>query len=313
MVGFQKEGFLKSSTSQGRDQLPVQVADVTGEQDGEVPGSSGQAGRHRGSSPSTPAEEQESSVPASDEDSPARTTESWQWPLSSSETHSNVGEDFEGFQTPARTPECTMDIQSPGDQSLSRTPQFESDSPEEEEGNDEMNEERCGVEPVPRDRGWRGQPQLTEGEKLLMETNSRIVQLLENIKREHAQSMGLMSQSMGRMELQLGIVATSTRAIHNYLSEILAFLKQPRTQVLETRISQRATPHVELTCASTWTGEDAVASSTVCLPGAEGTSDSREPPQATLPCRSGRLQRAITERASLPMPTRQAKGGGKKK
>lgn len=26
MVGFQKEGFLKSSTSQGRDQLPVQVA-----------------------------------------------------------------------------------------------------------------------------------------------------------------------------------------------------------------------------------------------------------------------------------------------
>ncbi|OPJ74052.1 SH3 and multiple ankyrin repeat domains protein 2 isoform D [Patagioenas fasciata monilis] len=228
------------------------LADVTGEQDGEVPGSSGQAGRHRGSSPSTPAEEQESSVPASDEDSPARTTESWQWPLSSSETHSNVGEDFEGFQTPARTPECTMDIQSPGDQSLSRTPQFESDSPEEE-GNDEMNEENRGVEPVPRDRGWRGQPQLTEGEKLLMETNSRIVQLLENIKREHAQSMGLMSQSMGRMELQLGIVATSTRAIHNYLSEILAFLKQPRTQVLETRISQRATPHVELTCASTWT------------------------------------------------------------
>ncbi|OXB73598.1 UNVERIFIED_CONTAM: hypothetical protein H355_002051 [Colinus virginianus] len=226
--------------------------DVTGEQDGEVPGSSGQAGRLRGSSPSTPAEEQESSVPASDEDSPARTTESWQWPLSSSETHSNVGEDFEGFQTPARTPECTMDIQSPGDQSLSRTPQFESDSPEEE-GNDEMNEEHRGVEPVPRDRGWRGQPQLTEGEKLLMETNSRIVQLLENIKREHAQSMGLMSQSMGRMELQLGIVATSTRAIHNYLSEILAFLKQPRTQVLETRISQRATPHVELTCASTWT------------------------------------------------------------
>ncbi|KAK2511812.1 Shank2 [Columba guinea] len=145
-----------------------------------------------------------------------------------------------------------MDIQSPGDQSLSRTPQFESDSPEEE-GNDEMNEENRGVEPVPRDRGWRGQPQLTEGEKLLMETNSRIVQLLENIKREHAQSMGLMSQSMGRMELQLGIVATSTRAIHNYLSEILAFLKQPRTQVLETRISQRATPHVELTCASTWT------------------------------------------------------------
>ncbi|PKU33456.1 sh3 and multiple ankyrin repeat domains protein 2 [Limosa lapponica baueri] len=145
-----------------------------------------------------------------------------------------------------------MDIQSPGDQSLSRTPQFESDSPEEE-GNDEMNEEHRGVEPVPRDRGWRGQPQLTEGEKLLMETNSRIVQLLENIKREHAQSMGLMSQSMGRMELQLGIVATSTRAIHNYLSEILAFLKQPRTQVLETRISQRATPHVELTCASTWT------------------------------------------------------------
>ncbi|KAF4802030.1 SH3 and multiple ankyrin repeat domain 2 [Turdus rufiventris] len=225
---------------------------VTGEQDGEVPGSSGQASHHRGSSLSTPAEEQESSVPASDEDSPARTTESWQWPLSSSETHSNVGEDYEGFQTPARTPECTMDIQSPGDQSLSRTPQFESDSPEEE-GNDEMNEERCGVEPVPRDRGWRGQPQLTEGEKLLMETNSRIVQLLENIKREHAQSMGLMSQSMGRMELQLGIVATSTRAIHNYLSEILAFLKQPRTQVLETRISQRATPHVELTCASTWT------------------------------------------------------------
>lgn len=288
------------------------MPDVTGEQDGEVPGSSGQASRHRGSSPSTPAEEQESSVPASDEDSPARTTESWQWPLSSSETHSNVGEDFEGFQTPARTPECTMDIQSPGDQSLSRTPQFESDSPEEE-GNDELNEEHRGVEPVPRDRGWRGQPQLTEGEKLLMETNSRIVQLLENIKREHAQSMGLMSQSMGRMELQLGIVATSTRAIHNYLSEILAFLKQPRTQVLETRISQRATPHVELTCASTWTGEDAVASSTVCLPGAEGTSDSREPPQATLPCRSGRLQRAITERASLPMPTRQAKGGGKKK
>lgn len=26
MVGFQKEGFLKNSTSQGRDQLPVQVA-----------------------------------------------------------------------------------------------------------------------------------------------------------------------------------------------------------------------------------------------------------------------------------------------
>ena len=80
-----------------------------------------------------------------------------------------------------------MDIQSPGDQSLSRTPQFESDSPEEE-GNDEMNEEHRGVEPVPRDRGWRGQPQLTEGEKLLMETNSRIVQLLENIKTEILQS-----------------------------------------------------------------------------------------------------------------------------
>ncbi|XP_074811342.1 uncharacterized protein LOC142072520 [Caretta caretta] len=206
-----------------------------------------------------------------------------------------------------------MDIQSPGDQSLSRTPQFESDSPEEEEGNDEMNEEHHGVQPVPRDQGWRGQPHLTEGERLLMETNSRIVQLLENIKREHAQSMGLMSQSMGRMELQLGIVATSTRAIHNYLSEILAFLKQPRTQVLETRISQRATPHVELTSASTWTGEDAVAASTVYLPGDQGTSVSREPPQATVPRRSGRLQRAITERASLPMPTRQAKGGGKKK
>ncbi|CAM4576957.1 unnamed protein product [Caretta caretta] len=62
--------------------------------------------RQRASSPSTPEQEQESSEPASDEDSPARTTESWQWPLSSSETHSNVGEDFEGFQTPERTPEC---------------------------------------------------------------------------------------------------------------------------------------------------------------------------------------------------------------
>ncbi|KAK2511811.1 hypothetical protein Q9233_016689 [Columba guinea] len=30
MVGFQKEGFLKSSTSQGRDQLPVQVAEQDG-------------------------------------------------------------------------------------------------------------------------------------------------------------------------------------------------------------------------------------------------------------------------------------------
>lgn len=176
-----------------------------------------------------------------------------------------------------------------------------------------MNEEHHGVQPVPRDRGWRGQTQLTEGERLLMETNSRIVQLLENIKREHAQSMGLMSQSMGRMELQLGIVATSTRAIHNYLSEILAFLKQPRTQVLETRISQRATPHVELTSASTWTGEDAVAMPTGYLPRDEGINDSQETLQATLPRRSGRMQRAITERASLPMPMRQAKGGGKKK
>ncbi|KAG8125916.1 hypothetical protein E2320_021057, partial [Naja naja] len=272
---------------------------VTGEQDGEVPGSSGQPRHQRGSSPSTPAEEQESSVPASDEDSPARTTESWPWPLSSSETPSNVGEDFEGFPTPERTPRCTMDIQSPGDHSLSRT-QYESDSLEE--GNIEMNEDRHGVQAVSRDQGWRGQAQLTEGEKLLMETNSRIVQLLENIKREHAQSMGLMSQSMGRMELQLGIVATSTRAIHNYLSEILTFLKQPRTQVLETRISQRATPHVELTSASTWTGEDAVAMSTVYLPRDEGVNDSQETPQATVPRRSGRMQRAITERASLPMP-----------
>lgn len=287
------------------------MPDVIGDQDGEVPGSSGQPRHQRGSSPSTPVEEQESSVPASDEDSPARTTESWPWPLSSSETHSNVGEDFEGFPTPERTSQCTMDIQSPGDQCLSRTPQYESDSPEE--GNNEMNEEHHGVQPVPRDRGWRGQTQLTEGEKLLMETNSRIVQLLENIKREHAQSMGLMSQSMGRMELQLGIVATSTRAIHNYLSEILAFLKQPRTQVLETRISQRATPHVELTSASTWTGEDAVAVPTGYLPGDEGINDSQETPQATVPRRSGRMQRAITERASLPMPMRQAKGGGKKK
>ncbi|XP_053801728.1 SH3 and multiple ankyrin repeat domains protein 2 isoform X1 [Vidua chalybeata] len=111
----------KSMTSELEELASVRKKkDVTGEQDGEVPGSSGQASHHRGSSLSTPAEEQESSVPASDEDSPARTTESWQWPLSSSETHSNVGEDFEGFQTPARTPECTMDIQSPGDQSLNK-------------------------------------------------------------------------------------------------------------------------------------------------------------------------------------------------